>query len=192
MPGLSQLIDLVIPAFMVVLAAWFYPHCARPSLAFASAPRRAFTVCLVATIVVMAGWLIFMANEVAVLLGERLLRGSWYRPALIALFVVWLIPAAGFLRPGWFSRLGPADPTSGPRFLLTWFRRQWPRFDDDATRLTWVDGLSKELEKVRVPGNAAFVDGWYGSIQAFAHAARLGRTSACRERLVLRNGWRRS
>jgi hypothetical protein len=180
---LSQIIDLVIPPGMVVLTAWFYPHCARPNLAFTFAPRNAFTVCLIATFAALTGWVIIAADEVATVFGGSVFPGSWYRPILIVLFVTWLIPAAAFLRPGWFGRLGPKDSTAGLRFVLTWFRRQWPRLED-AQRVPFARMLERELEKVREPENGPLIDEWVQSISAFAHAAALGRTSGNRGRLV--------
>jgi len=184
MRTLVDLADLLIPPVGLVLSAWFYPHCVRPSLAYASAPRHAFTLCLVATALLIAGFLILTVDVVATLFGGRLLSGSWYRPLVISLAAVWLIQAAGYLRPRWFARLGPPDPTAAPRFLLTWFRRHWRGLDEDLARLRYAVSLSSELEKVRVPANADFVDGWVISIRDFVHAAALGRTSAERGRLA--------
>ena len=179
----GELIDLLVPPFMVVLTAWFYPHCARPNLAFASVPRNAFTLCLIATCGVLAGWVIVAVDEWATVFGGSVLPGSWHRPIVIVLFVTWLIPAAAFLRSGWFGRLGPKDPTAGPRFLLTWFRRQWPRLED-AQRVPFARMLERELEKVREPANGPLIDEWVQSISAFAHAAGSGRASGNHGRLA--------
>jgi hypothetical protein len=181
---LSQIIDLVLPPGMVVLTAWFYPHCARPNLAFASAPRNAFTLCLISTCAILTGWAIIAADQVAILIGGPVIPGWWYRPTIIVLFVTWLIPTAAFLRPGWFGRLGSEDPTAGPRFLLTWFRRQWPRLED-AQRVPFARMLERELEKIREPANADFIDAWVQTLGAFVHAAGLGRTSSGRGRAAL-------
>jgi hypothetical protein len=49
----------------------------------------------------------------------------------------------------------------------------------------FAEMFERELEKIRDPANAGFIDSWIGSLQAFVHAGRLGKTSVERGRVVL-------
>ena len=170
---------IVLPV-MAALAIWYYPHCARPPLAFGSAPKLAFWVCLAATFVFVVGCLILWLDTIA----DPLDHGAT-QPVIASMMVAWILLGVALLKPRWFRILGPEDETTAPRFLLTWFRREWRRLEDDPQRLRLTQMLEVELEKVREPANAAFIDSWTRATSAFTHGAGFGWTSSNRERLAL-------
>jgi hypothetical protein len=176
----SDIITAILLPGLAGLAIWYYPHCARPPLAFASMPRVAFLVCIALTGFIVAGCALLWVGLYVDLLGRevsRLVSGL--------MLVAWVPLSVALIRPGWFRVLGPPDPTAQPRFLLTWFRKEWYRLDGDGQRVGFVEMFERELEKIREPSNAAFVDVWIQALRAFVHGHRLGHTSSERERLTL-------
>lgn len=170
---------LVLPA-VAGLTIWYYPHCARPPLAYASVAKLGFLVCLSSTGFIVAGCVILWVDLFANVLG----RGTGQ--VLTALMILGWVPlATALLRPHWFRVLGPADATARPRFLLTWFRREWGRLDGDGQRVGFAEMLQRQLESIRQPSNAAYVDAWIQALQAFVHGTDLGKASGDRERIKL-------
>ena len=87
------------------IAAWFYPHCARPGLAAARSRRIGYRIVLAATIVAGPS---FLARGIDVLVAfprpiDDLLDLVPYLATLEA------IPMLAYLRPAWIVRL-----TGGP------------------------------------------------------------------------------
>lgn len=151
--GDVHLLGAVIAVFHPVLALWFYLHCARPGLVFASAPPIAFDLALacVAGIVVVDA-VMFVESTFDVVAASA---GRTVAFLGILLFIPLVL---GFLRPSWFTRFGHRDPTAPVRFLLKWLGKERAKLDDPKRQGTGLIQLvERELEKVPEPANATLV-----------------------------------
>jgi hypothetical protein len=159
------------------IAIWFYPHCARPSLALAGARRPAFIVALAGTIASAFGFALAVVGSL-VLLPEMLYRLG------ADLGLLFFVSAAAFLAPGLFIRLtGGRDATAPVRFILTWFRGHWRELDeDDERRAPLIDTTLHEIEARREAANETLVAAWSDELNAFLSARQQGPTSTRRHR----------
>ncbi len=89
--------------FFIPIVAWFYPHCARPSLQWARGKPVAFTVAALSSAAgIAAGGMMLVEGFVG--LSREMLTAS------LLLALLWLPAALSYLRPAWIIRLtgGPA------------------------------------------------------------------------------------
>jgi hypothetical protein len=99
-PGLIQ---LACGLAVIPMALWFYPHCARRSLASRHARTGAFVLAQLGTVAAVLAGALFIGDAIGTVPREA-------APAGFVLIVLWLPAPLAFLRPRWLVRAtgGPA------------------------------------------------------------------------------------
>jgi hypothetical protein len=173
-----DVVGAVLTSVGLIATLWLYPHCVRPALACASAPPRAFDVALLA----MMGCTVVFGVMLVDAFADQI--HGWALLALSAInAILYATLAIGFFRPLWLAQVGPRpDPTARARLILSWLARQWGKATADPERLGLVRIAGAEIEAIREPANARFVDDWLQTFTVYVRQSNVGNVSARKAR----------
>jgi len=118
-----QAVWLPLTVVFVAIQVLFYPHCVRPSLAWARGRPAAFWLGAAACAVCAVGFvgMAFVDH------GPRIFRG-WYAPIQVVTIFGLVVEVVAFFAPSLIVRLtGGPDPATLRRFLLDWVAGFWIR-----------------------------------------------------------------
>jgi hypothetical protein len=173
---LYLMVQLGLGAGMAMLLTWFYPHCARPALAFAGSRPLGFWLALAGAVIGAVAWI---GSPVLDALGAEELA-----EATGPLRYVGGLALLGYVRPTWLVRLaGGPDGSVPPRFLLTWYARWWQKVGVRGARAQQIEWLRDALRDLRPPADPAIVAAWVDELDALTHLGEAGDFAALTERL---------
>ena len=159
--------DLVLSAVLALipaaLAPWFYLHCARPSMAMRGARPIAFSMAILASMVLVLAEMVRVVDMFVEFPSnlDRALDGMFYLPLAFA------IPAAGYFAPGILVTLtGGPDKTVPTRFLVTRAWAWWRRDYGERRAARTVRWLIDELEKLPSGLRDAETEQWLRELYA--------------------------
>ena len=161
----------------IAIPIWFYPHCARPALAYAGARRHAFLIAMAATAAGVDSGVLLLADAVIEV-------PSSIRQLGIVSGVLWIPAGLSFLVPNVVVRVtGGRDETAWSRFILIWLRSKWNAAADDADREALIAAALRELDERGASAESPDPVGtWVATLLAFHVARQRGATSTSRSR----------
>jgi len=128
---------------------------------------------------VFAGTVVVAADGIVMAIAGLVVlpRWAWVVSSLMGL--AFALPAIAWSRPTWLVRtIGGPDPSAPVRYMLCWYRRQWPEFAASASSVQrFVYGLQRALGDLADPADTALIEFWSRQLNHVAHSAKLGNTS---------------